>query len=115
MQSFNLTYEEIPNAIATANTQIASLRAMLEGLEEGSEEYLALSKQITALQSYSEGLSKILEAKQEIDNGYASLNDGIATWNQEYQSGLNSLRSSYQQLVDAEAQLENGKKEYRCV
>ncbi len=114
LQSFNLTYEEIPNAIATANTQIASLRAMLEGLEEGSEEYLALSKQITALQSYSEGLSKILEAKQEIDNGYASLNDGIATWNQEYQSGLNSLRSSYQQLVDAEAQLENGKKEYEA-
>ena len=114
LASLNITMEEIPGVMETTKTQITTLQGMLENLEEGSDEYLAISSQISDAQSYYDGLSKILQARTEIDNGYAALNEGTLAWNREYQNSLNTLQNSYQQLLDAEASLEAGKKEYEA-
>lgn len=112
LNQYGITESQIDSTITTLENQIMSLNQMLETLDPTSEEYLLLQEQITTLTTSKEGLNQLKTSIATLNQGEKELEQGIATWEEEYQKNQSTLNEAYQEIIAGEAELAKGKEEY---
>ena len=112
LKQYNLQSSELETSLETLNTQITNLENLLLNLDPTSQEYLTYQATLTKLNETKTNLEILIETKNEIEQNEQKLNDGIATWEKEYENALKKLEDSYTLIEENEAKLNEGYQEY---
>ncbi len=112
LDKYGIKENQIDTTISTLDNQINSLNQLLNTLDPSSEQYLQVQEQITTLTTSKEGLNQLKTSINTLNQGEEELEQGIATWEKEYQTNKNTLDNSYQDILMGEQELAKGKEEY---